>query len=263
MRTIIRTALQHVLRGACTCLCLVFAHVTLAQPSDPLSYTAYLGAPDVEQTNSLWDKAVAEKQSAFDKNPGDIILRWNLALSQYGLMGATMRTRDEDRFDKYYKITEEHLEVLSKDDKMKAEAKALLSGLYGIKMAYSSMMGMVLGPKSSSLVEEAVKLAPQSPIVWKIQANSKMFTPAMFGGDIEEAIKAFEKSIELFEKQPETLENNWLYIDTMVFLGQAYSSESQWAKAVAVYERALKIEPNLNWVKFQLLPNARKKALGN
>lgn len=256
MKTIIRTALM----CACTWLCLAFA--VTAQSTDPLSYTAYVGLEDVAQTNKLWDKAVADKQSAFDKDPTNVN-RWNLALAQYGLIGGTMRARDEDRFDNYYEVTEEHLETLAKDEKMKGEAKALLSGLYGMKMAYSSMMGMVLGPKSSGLVEDAIKLAPQSAIVWKIQANSKMFTPAMFGGDIEEAIKAYEKSLGLFEKQPESLKNNWLYVDTMIFLGQAYSSESQWAKAVAIYEKALKVEPNLGWVKYQLLPKAKQKALGN
>jgi tetratricopeptide (TPR) repeat protein len=259
MKTIIRTALM----CACTWLCLALIQPAFAQATDPLSYTAYIGNADVAQTNALWDKAVADKQTAFDKNPKDATLRWNLALSQYGLMSGTMRSRDEDRFDKYYKVTEEHLEALSKDDKTKAEAKALLSALYGLKMAYSSMMGMVLGPKSGSLIEEAMKAAPESAFVWKIQANSKMFTPAMFGGDVAEGIKAYEKAIALFEKQPENLKNNWLYIDTLVFLGQAYSSESQWSNAIAIYEKALKVEPNLAWVKQQLLPKAKQKALGN
>ncbi|HZY81796.1 MAG TPA: tetratricopeptide repeat protein [Cyclobacteriaceae bacterium] len=259
MKTVLRTALI----SACAWLCVAFAKPATAQVADASSYTAYLGAEDVEKSNALWDKAVAEKQSAFDKNPKDNTVRWNLAVSQYGLLGGTMRNKDEDRFDKYYDNTKDHFEALEKDEKFKAEAKAMLSGLYGMKMAYNSMMGMVLGPKSSGLVEDAVELAPNSPIVWKIQANSKMFTPAMFGGDMNESIKAYERSIELFEKQPTALINNWLYLDTMIFLGQAYSKESQWAKAVAIYEKALKFEPNANWVKFQLLPKAKQKALGN
>jgi tetratricopeptide (TPR) repeat protein len=259
METLTRTALA----CACTWLCLALTQPAVAQATDPLSYAAYVGAADIAQTNELWDKAVADKQAAFDKKPKDATLRWNLALSQYGLMSGTMRAQDEDRFDKYYKVTEEHLEVLSKDDKMKAEANALLSGLYGLKMAYSSMMGMVLGPKSGALIDDAVKASPESALVQKIQANSRMFTPAMFGGDKAEAIKAYERSVALFEKQPGTLKNNWLYIDTLIFLGQAYSAESQWAKAIAVYEKTLKLEPNLGWVKTQLLPKAKQKALGN
>jgi tetratricopeptide (TPR) repeat protein len=183
-------------------------------------------------------------------------------LAQYGLMGGTLRSRDEARFDKYYETAEEHLKTLARDDKLKADAKALLSGLYGLKLSYSSMMGMVLGPKSSSLIEDAIKIDPQSPLVWRIEGNSKMYTPSMFGGDMGEAVKAFEKSIELFEKSPENLKNNWIYLDAHVFLGQAYSSQGQSSKAVAIYEKALKLEPNLIWVKFDLLPKAKQKALG-
>lgn len=259
MKKIFRTPLR-ALQGAW--LCLVLVTTAQAQLSDPLSYTAYMGAADIVENNALWDKAVADKQEAFNKNKNDNTLRWNLALAQYGLMSNTMRSRDEDRFDKYYKVTEDHLKVLSKDAKMKGNAKALLSGLYGMKLAYSSMMGMVLGPKSSSLIEDAIKVDPQSPVVWRLQANSKMYTPSMFGGDMKEAIEAFEKSIELFEKSPEALKNNWLYLDAHVFLGQAYTSEGQSAKAIATYEKVLKVEPNFNWVKYDLLPKAKQKALG-
>jgi tetratricopeptide (TPR) repeat protein len=246
----------------CTWICIVFTFPATAQLSDPATYDAYLGKQDIKDANELWDKVVAEKQSAYGKNPSDPTLRWNLALAQYGLLAATMRSHDEARFDQYYEKTEDHLRALAKDEKMKAEAKALLSALYGLKLGYSSMMGMVLGPKSSSLIEDAMKLSPKSPLVWRVEANSKMFTPAMFGGDMAESIKAFEKSILLFEQQPASLENNWMYLDAHVFLGQAYMNEGQTATAIETYEKALKLEPNLFWVKNDLLPNAKKKVLG-
>lgn len=257
MKTMFRTALM----GMGTWLCLAFAQPANAQLNDPATYSAYIGAADVAASNALWDKVVADKQDAFNKKNTDPTLRWNLVLAQYGLMAATMQDKDEDRFDKYYEDAEDHLKVLMKDEKFKGEAKALLSAVYGLKIGYSSMMGMSLGPKSSDLVEDAIKLSPNSPLVWRVEANSKMFTPAMFGGDKEEAVKAFEKSIGLFEKSPD-LKNNWMYLDALVFAGQGYMSQGQTAKAIAVYEKALKAEPNLNWVKYQLLPKAKQKALG-
>jgi tetratricopeptide (TPR) repeat protein len=254
--------MKTMLRTVCTWICIVFTVSATAQISDPAIYTAYLGDKDIKAANTLWDNVVSEKQAAFNKNTSNATLRWNLALAQYGLLSATMRTRDEERFDKYYEKTEEHLKALGKDDKLKAEAKALLSGLYGLKVAYNSMMGMVLGPKSGSLIEEALKLGPTSPLVWRIEGNARMFTPSMFGGDMKEAIKAFERSIELFEQQPASLKHNWVYVDAHVFLGQAYSQEGQTAKAIAVYEKVLKIEPKLAWVRSDLLPKAKQKALG-
>ena len=249
-------------RTLCTWLCLAFCITANAQMSDAASYAAYLGTADAASTNALWDKVVAQKQEAFNKNKTDNTLRWNLALAQYGLMTATMRTKDEDRFDKYYDETEDHLKALFKDDKFKAEAKALLSGVYGLKMGYSSMMGIVLGSKSSSLIEDALKGSPESPLVWRVEASSKMYTPEMFGGDKAEGLKAFEKSIALFEQDPASLKNNWIYLDALVFQGRAYASEGQTAKAIQAYEKALKAEPNFSWVKYDLLPKAKQKALG-
>lgn len=245
------------LSTAIACAWICFAN---AQVNDATSYTAWLGTADVKKSNELWDNAVAEKQAAFDKNSADPALRWNLALAQYGLLAGTMRSKDEDRFDDYYDKTEENLKALSKDSKFKAEAKALLSATYGLKMAYSSMMGMVLGSKSSALIEDAIKLAPESPVVWRVEANSKLYTPEMFGGDKVAGLKAFEKSIALFEQQPASLKNNWIYMDALVFLGQAYSSQGQAAKAISTYEKALNLEPNLFWVKNELLPKAKQKA---
>jgi len=257
MRLSYRTALA----CACTWLCLAFSQPVNAQLQEAAMYTAYIGTAEIATTNAQWDKVVADRQETF-KNNNSNTNRWNLVLAQYGLMGSTMRNRDEKRFDKYYEAAEVHLQALAKDDVMKAEAKALLSALYGLKMGYAPMAGMALGPKSSGLIEDALKLAPQSPLAWRIEASSKMYTPSMFGGDMDEAIEAFVKCIGLFEKQPETLKNNWMYLDAHVFLGQAYTSEGQTANAIAIYEKALKLEPNLGWVKYDLLPKAKQKALG-
>ena len=95
-------------------------------------------------------------------------------------------------------------------------------------------------------------------MVWKIYANSKLFTPEMWGGDLKEAIQAFEKSIALYEANPNDLPFNWFYLDTLAFQGQAYLKDGQRAKAISTYEKALKVEPEFAWVKNVLLPKAQK-----
>lgn len=122
------------------------------------------------------------------------------------------------------------------------------------------MQGMFLGPKSSSIIEKAKKLNPNSTLVWKIYAGSKLFTPEMWGGDVKEAIKAFETAVKLYESKPEALTDNWLYLDTLAFLGQAYVKDEQTKKAIDIYEKALQVEPEFNYVKKALLPKAKEKA---
>ncbi|NOS92777.1 MAG: tetratricopeptide repeat protein [Cyclobacteriaceae bacterium] len=130
-----------------------------------------------------------------------------------------------------------------------AESKALLSATYGLQMGYSPMKGILLGGKSSKLAEEAKTEAPLSPITWRVYGSSKYYTPASFGGDVNEAIAALEKSVKLFESKPSELKHNWLYLDTLVLLAQAYSRNKETEKATTLYQKALSIEPNYTYAK--------------
>jgi tetratricopeptide (TPR) repeat protein len=221
------------------------------------SYRAYL-ASDIKMMKSLWKEVVNSQQQTYaaDKTDENAL---RLAVAQFGLLSATMRDKDEDLFDEYVDATEEHLEKLLKKNKKWSEASAILSGVYGLKMGYSPMKGMFLGSKSSSMIAKAKEQSPESALVWKVYANSKLFTPESFGGDIKEAIRAYEKSINLYETSGST-RFNWLYLDALAFLGQAYLKDGQSAKAIATYEKALVAEPDFHWIKNNLLPAARKSA---
>ncbi len=217
------------------------------------AYHAYLS-----NSKTLWEKAVSLQQSIYNETSEDKDQLYELVLAQYGLLNSTMASKDEATFDEHVDKTVENVESLMDNHKGWSEPKAILSAIYGLKMAYSPWKGMFLGSKSSNLVDKAVKQDKNSALSWKIYGNSKLFTPEMWGGDSKEAVKALEKSIALFESDKAGLKSNWLYLDTMSFLGQAYVKTKQPHKAIQIYEKALSIEPDFNWVKFSLLPQAKK-----
>lgn len=235
-------------------ICLLFlAFAGNAQSFQDVQYQAYLSG---DQALTLWKQAVTICQAAVDKNTGNDSVLFNLTLAQYGVMNATMRTKDEDTFDAYYDKAIDHIKPIIDRNKKWGDPMALQSAMYGLKMGFSPMQGMVLGSKSSSLVEKATKLSPDSPFVWKVYATSKYFTPEMFGGDLDEAIDAYKKSIQLFETKAMT-KTNWHYLDALAFLGQAYIKKGNKTEAVATLEKALKAEPGFGWVKNVLLPKAK------
>lgn len=229
-----------------------------APESDSLTYRAYLGGKDITEAKAFWKEAVQKREEALKTNAEDKNSRYRLALAQFGLLTATMRDQDEDLFDAYNEQTQENLDVLMKDKRYKAEAAALLAAVYGLEMGYSPWKGMYLGSKSGGLLEKALKENPSSPLVWKLYANSRLFTPDSFGGDVNEAIEAYTKAIQLYETHKEATENNWFYLDAMAFLGQAYAKNGDNKNAILWYEKALQIEPDYNWVKYALLPAMRK-----
>lgn len=241
----------------CTIItCLVFVCAYAQDKTDEALYNAYVAG---DNKPDAWKNAVATRKAEYEKKPTDKSAGFKLAQAQYALLSSTMRTKDEDLFDSYYDDTVELLEKLIDQDKKWGEPSALLSAVYGLKMGYSPMQGMFLGSKSASLVEKAKKLDPSSPLAFKVFANSKYFTPEMWGGDLKEAISAYEKCIQLYESKPENLKYNWFYLDALAFMGQAYQKNGDTGKAIAAYEKALKAESGFAWVKNSLLPKAKGK----
>jgi tetratricopeptide (TPR) repeat protein len=226
----------------------------LGQDADRLMYQAYISQ---NYEPNLWKEAVNLRQTEVNKNPNDTGARYRLALAQFALISGTLRSSDEKLFDAYYEPLVQHLKTILDAQKDRADPHALLAAAYGVKMGYSPMQGMLLGSKSDNLVEKAKRLDPHSPLAWKVYANSKFFTPEMWGGNLNEAIAGFEKAVELYEKKPDSLANNWMYLDALAFLGQALVKKGDRPKAIAIYEKALKAEPEFGWVKHVLLPKAK------
>ena len=244
-------------------LCWAHYQQTQYPECDEVMYKAYLGHQDVQVSKEQWKKIVAGRKTKLQSDPKNKDHLYDLSLAQFGLLTSTMRDQDENLFDDHVDETEKNLQTLIDENKNWGEPRALLAALYGLKINYSPVKGMYYGPKSGSLIEEAKKDTPSSPLVWKLYANYKFFTPETFGGDLKEAIKAYEKSIQLYESDPERIKNNWFYLDTMAFLGQAYLKDGQTARAIETYEKALKTEPGYSFVKFNLLPKARKTVSSN
>ena len=218
--------------------------VLYAQQFEKMAYQAYL-----TNNKSLWKQLVSERQKAYDSNNSKENL-YLLCLDQHGLLNATMVDQDEDTFDNYYEALKDNLEELIESHYQEANARALLSSVYGFEMGYSSWKGMFLGGKSSSQIEKALNMEASSPIVQQLYASSKFFTPEMFGGDKNLAVSHFEKSVALYE-QGET-SNNWRYLDALAWLGQAYKKTGQTEKARETFERALATEPSYGYARHLL-----------
>ena len=219
----------------------------IPQKLKQMSYLAYLSSDKV-----AWKQSVAFAYKLYQDSPTEEA-KFQLALTEYGLLNTTMIDQDEKLFDAYASDCQERLENLSKSNKYGAEAKALLSGLLGFKMAYSPMKAIFLGPKSSGLLDEAMKENPQSPIVLKQYASNVYFTPEMWGGNKELALNTFLKSTEKFSGTD--LEKSWMHLDNLAWTGILYQEAGDQELARQIWEKALEIEPDFYWVSKQLLPS--------
>lgn len=216
------------------------------------SYNAYLSG-----SMNLWKQSVEMAKQNHKQSP-TAKTKYEWAFAEFGLLNATMKDQNEDIFDDYIDGTVEKLEELIDMEYNVAESKAVLSALTGLKIAYSPLKGMFLGPKSSSYITEALALDPQSPIVQQLYGNNQNFTPEMWGGNQENAIEAYNKAISIYEEQD--THDLWMYLDVQAWLGILHKKAGRDQEALEVWTKAIKQEPDFNWVKKNLIPSLKSTA---
>lgn len=137
----------------------------------------------------------------------------------------------------------------------RAETHALLASVYGLMIGENDALGASLGSRIDAVQADALALGPENPRVWLLRGIGDFFTPEAFGGGVEPAIAALERSARGFESDaPAPPEPRWGRADVHLWLGQAYAARGDVAAARAQYERVLELEPENAWVRDQLLP---------
>ncbi|MEM9832229.1 MAG: tetratricopeptide repeat protein [Bacteroidota bacterium] len=179
--------------------------------------------------------------------------------AQCGLLNYTMANQDEATYEAVADDMEANLETLLEQDSDDAVALAKMAQLLGATMSFKRWKAMYLSPKSEELGSRALKADPESPEAWMQRGGSRLFTPEMFGGDVDEAVAAYQKAVQYYEAQPDHT-NNWRYLDALAWLGQAHQKAEQTSEAIATYQKALEVEPNFGWVKYKLMPQVIAKS---
>ena len=199
----------------------------------------------------------------------DKLVEYYLAFAGYRLMTYGMAMKDSKLYDEFADQSEKRAIDLSDSYNSWTEPKVLLASIYGIEMAQNWMKGPLLGPRSNSLVSNALSMDSTNPRVYLILGGNKLNTPAVFGGSTDEAIKYFDKSISLFEQESASrasstndLSPDWGYVDALTWLGIAYEKQERYSDALAVYEKTLQLFPDFARAKYSLIPDLKKKMAG-
>ncbi len=233
----------------------LFALPTFAQVSADvrqLFYRGYLTA-----SKAPWEQAIQKIEQ--DASLDETQKLTAITEAQTGLLVYALANQDEATYDAVADDLEDNLEKLLEQDKTDAQSLAKMARLNGATMAFNNWKAVYLGPKNEKLVDRALKADPESPEAWMQRGGSLLFTPEMFGGDVDESVTAFEKAVRYYEAQPDHA-NNWQYLDALAWLGQAYQKAERPAEAAETFNKALEVEPNFSWVKYKLLPKAVAQA---
>ncbi len=117
-------------------------------------------------------------------------------------------------------------------DERRADAHALLADLYGGKIGSGGMLAALrYGPRSEAETRRALALDPNDALAYAVLGRRYLYSPRIFGGDIDKAIESFRKSTQL---DPRTA-------DGFVWLAIAYRKKGDAPQAEASLAEALRL----------------------
>ncbi len=200
---------------------------------------------------------VHEQLKGFNSEPNENSL-YALAYCRYRLASMQMDSPGDgakEVLKSAQKDLEALLEIVPKKSSKTAEAMSLLSGVMGMRIGLDEALGMRLGAQSGRHLAKAEALAPENPRVFLQDGISKYNTPKMWGGSLPKAEVALRKAVAIFAGQPSDAPwPNWGYMDALAWLGQALADQGKIDEARAVYQQALAIDPEVGWIRHELLP---------
>ncbi|MFP5237044.1 MAG: hypothetical protein ACLGSD_14180 [Acidobacteriota bacterium] len=162
---------------------------------------------------TLDTNTLAGAKSGFDAclnaNPRDAVCLYGRALTEHYLNQAEGWAHQKSAADKSLDAAIADAEqAVAADDRL-ADAHALLADLYGQKIT-GMFSGMHYGPKANAESARALQLDRNNAQAYAVLGRKYLYSPAMFGGDIDKAIASFNKATEL---DPESYEDfAWLAI---------------------------------------------------
>lgn len=176
----------------------------------------------------------------------------------YGYIGYQLGLKNYDQAEKLLSKAEKHIAAALAQNPRNATANAFRGSFIGFKIALSKFKAITLGPESASYINKAFESDKNNIQAVVDRANSYFYTPALFGGNKNEAIKLYNHGVKLIETGKHT-EQNWFYLSVLTTLAKAYEKMHKNAEALTIYRKILHIEPNFNWVKNELYPALLKK----
>jgi tetratricopeptide (TPR) repeat protein len=173
-----------------------------------------------------------------------------------------LRQVDKDRAVAYLDTAVSRLQDAISKDNTFAEAYALLASCYGLKISFSPIKGIYLGPRSNAALHKAKELAPMNPRVALVSAISTYNTPDLFGGIKVKGLEELKRAVELFDQWTtvDSLQPDWGKDEVWVWIGIAHMDRTETIQAKRAFDKALEINPDNGWVKHVLLPKLAAQA---
>jgi tetratricopeptide (TPR) repeat protein len=185
-------------------------------------------------------------------------LKLELINYYYGYIGYLIGIKKNEQAQTFITTGEKIINKVLEKSPKNPTALAYKGSFIGFKISMNKMKGISLASESIHYINQAYETDPRNIQAIIDKANALYFAPAFFGGDKQEAIKLYQKSVGLMETT-KTTDQNWTYLHVLKLLARAYEKQNKFQDAKLIYEKSLRKEPNYRLVKEVLYPKVLTK----
>ncbi len=172
----------------------------------------------------------------------------------YGLIGHYLNDKEKPKAEAVLDKAKALAKEIGKRDPQNATLLGLDSNIDGYRIAVAPYKAPFLAKDMQRNAKKAIADAPNNPYVNVLYANMLFYMPALLGGDEKEGLAYYEKALGMMEKDPYYTQNNWLYPQLITTIGLVYEKMGNYPKAEAMFNRALKLEPDFKRLKTIIMP---------
>jgi len=205
---------------------------------------------------SQWKSLLLETEQQKNQSSAFILEQINY---QYGYIGWCLGTNKKTEAKQWMEKMEKNLDILQKRNYQPSMIAAYRGSMIGFKIGLNKLQAPFIGGKSISFAKSAMESDPKNPLGFFLYGNILFYTPEFFGGAKDEAMSHYLQALKNMENNPSWTNNNWNYLNLLTVIATAYYEYNQQDKALIYLQKALKIEPEFQWVKKELYPKFSKK----
>lgn len=193
-------------------------------------------------------------RALLEAKEGHAWLEYHIALADYRLATFAFISKDAAEAGRAVAEAKGYLEKSMTADPSSGEFQALFGYLLGLEIALHPDLAMTLAAPCAQAFAQAEAKEPSSPRVHLLRGAYWLYVPAAFGGGPDAALPSLEKAAALFDQEDvaDPLKPDWGEDESFLYLGLAYKAKKDPAKARAMFEKTLALNPDFGWARSEL-----------
>ena len=205
-----------------------------------------------------WSEILSEMSAEYEQTQSQALL-YDLCFAYYGYIPYLIDAEEEKAARDYLEIAISKTKDLARGLDNRHDVLALQGALLGYQIVLSKFSSMFVGPRAMKYIKTAYESADVCFNCNTEMGNIKFFTPKLLGGSKTEAIPYYEKAVEILESSSLKSDRNWIYLNTVLLLANAYRETGQNGSACRLYKEMLDYEPEADWIREDLYSDCPPK----